>query len=565
MLASSRCSASGPKAWSSTCSIASRIRPLAGVALVRVVAEVGGLERAAHDLRDREHADDLARVLDQAREQAGEVVAPRAGEEVVELVRRARAGTSTGGAAPGSRGRAPGTARGRSAASTRSATRAPSGGGVRLDLRRAHGAAHDRGQRTAAEHRDVSHESSKRTAMMTDRGPPTMTGAPVAIDARAAARPELGGVERWARELARRLPALRPGGYVVLRPPAALAHRAGHAWEQLVLPVRASRLGARALLCPANLAPLAYGRSVVVIHDAAPLRHPGWYSRAYVAWQRLALPAIARRAWRVVTVSEFARARAGGAARGRGGRGRRAASTSASRPRPTPSRRGAPSPRPPVRPLRRLPHGAQEPRRARAGRARAGRRRHRRRRRRRPPAAVRAPSSGLDAPAAARPRRRRAAARPVRRRRGVRPAVALRGLRAAGARGDGVRHAGRGRRRRRAAGDVRRRRPARRARRRGVRGRAHRPARRRAPRGSGCAPPASQRAAGVHLGRAPRARSTRCSATAQPRCRRLAGTPRSAHGRADAPAPCAHAAPQAGAAERRTRSVLRSADSHVYQ
>ena len=132
-------------------------------------------------------------------------------------------------------------------------------------------------------------------------------GGPVAIDARAAARPELGGVERWARELARRLPALRPGGYVVLRPPAALAHRAGHAWEQLVLPVRASRLGARALLCPANLAPLAYGRSVVVIHDAAPLRHPGWYSRAYVAWQRLALPAIARRAWRVVTVSEFAR------------------------------------------------------------------------------------------------------------------------------------------------------------------------------------------------------------------------------------------------------------------
>ena len=115
-------------------------------------------------------------------------------------------------------------------------------------------------------------------------------------------------MERWARELARRLPALRPGGYVVLRPPATLAHRAGHAWEQLVLPVRASRLGARALLCPANLAPLAYGRSVVVIHDAAPLRHPGWYSRAYVAWQRLALPAIARRAWRVVTVSEFARA-----------------------------------------------------------------------------------------------------------------------------------------------------------------------------------------------------------------------------------------------------------------
>jgi hypothetical protein len=50
---------------------------------------------------------------------------------------------------------------------------------------------------------------------------------PVAIDARAAVRPELGGVERWARELCARLPPL--GGYEVIRPPAALAHRAGHA------------------------------------------------------------------------------------------------------------------------------------------------------------------------------------------------------------------------------------------------------------------------------------------------------------------------------------------------
>ena len=127
----------------------------------------------------------------------------------------------------------------------------------------------------------------------------------VGIDARAAARPELGGVERWARELERRLPALRPGGYTVLRPPGALVHRAGHAWEQLVLPVRAARM--RALLCPANLAPLAYPRSVVVIHDAAPLRHPGWYSQSYARVQRALLPAIARRAQRVITVSEFSR------------------------------------------------------------------------------------------------------------------------------------------------------------------------------------------------------------------------------------------------------------------
>jgi len=126
-----------------------------------------------------------------------------------------------------------------------------------------------------------------------------------AIDARAAVRPELGGVERWARELSARLPALAPADYAVLAPPRALAHRAGHAWEQGVLPVRARR--AEALLCPANLAPAASRNAVVVLHDAAPLRHPGWYSGLYAAWQRRLLPLLARRARHVVAVSAFSR------------------------------------------------------------------------------------------------------------------------------------------------------------------------------------------------------------------------------------------------------------------
>jgi glycosyltransferase involved in cell wall biosynthesis len=114
-------------------------------------------------------------------------------------------------------------------------------------------------------------------------------------------------VERWARELAARLPALRPGAYAVLRPPPRLVHRAGHAWEQLVLPARAARLRAPLLLCPANLAPAVSRRTVLVLHDAAALRHPGWYSPAYAAWQRRLLPVLVRRARRVVSVSEFSR------------------------------------------------------------------------------------------------------------------------------------------------------------------------------------------------------------------------------------------------------------------
>jgi glycosyltransferase involved in cell wall biosynthesis len=119
------------------------------------------------------------------------------------------------------------------------------------------------------------------------------------IDGRAAVRPELGGVERWARELCERLP------YRTLAPPSALSHRAGHAWEQFVLPVQSAR--ADALLCPANLAPVAARNAVVILHDAAPLRHPGWYSGLYAAWQRRLLPLIARRARTVITVSAFSR------------------------------------------------------------------------------------------------------------------------------------------------------------------------------------------------------------------------------------------------------------------
>jgi glycosyltransferase involved in cell wall biosynthesis len=112
-------------------------------------------------------------------------------------------------------------------------------------------------------------------------------------------------VERWARELARLLPELRPGRYAVIRPSATLAHRAGQAWEQLALPLATRR--AELLLSPANLAPLASRRNVVVIHDSAPFRDPSWYGRAYGTWHRALLPRIARRARLVIAPSEHVR------------------------------------------------------------------------------------------------------------------------------------------------------------------------------------------------------------------------------------------------------------------
>ncbi|HEX2016579.1 MAG TPA: glycosyltransferase family 1 protein [Solirubrobacteraceae bacterium] len=143
---------------------------------------------------------------------------------------------------------------------------------------------------------------------------------PIVLNARAASRPELGGVERYAREVLGGLMGLTQAGaaaaaaagprprYLPMRPPGSLVHRAGHAWEQLVLPARARARGAGIIFSPANLAPLAWRENVVVIFDVAPLRVPEGYSRSYLAWQRVALPLIARRAKHVVTVSEFSRA-----------------------------------------------------------------------------------------------------------------------------------------------------------------------------------------------------------------------------------------------------------------
>jgi glycosyltransferase involved in cell wall biosynthesis len=105
--------------------------------------------------------------------------------------------------------------------------------------------------------------------------------------------------------MALRLPRLAPDRYRVIEPPEWLAHRAGHLWEQLVLPGRSS--GAALIYSPANLAPLVSGHNAVVIHDVAALRHPEAYSRAYVAYQRRLLPLLARRARVLITVSEFSK------------------------------------------------------------------------------------------------------------------------------------------------------------------------------------------------------------------------------------------------------------------
>jgi glycosyltransferase involved in cell wall biosynthesis len=131
---------------------------------------------------------------------------------------------------------------------------------------------------------------------------------PILLNARAAARATITGVERWTTELLPRLCALSPDRYAVLAPPPRAGGRVlGQAWEQLALPARAARDRSPLIFSPANLAPLLWPRNVVMLHDAAVLREPEAYSRSYSAWHRRFGVACAQRALRVVTVSEFSR------------------------------------------------------------------------------------------------------------------------------------------------------------------------------------------------------------------------------------------------------------------
>jgi glycosyltransferase involved in cell wall biosynthesis len=81
---------------------------------------------------------------------------------------------------------------------------------------------------------------------------------------------------------------------------------AGHGmrWEQLSLP-RAANGSLLLNLC--NSGPLFCRQQVTVLHDAAPMRVPESYSRAFTAWYRVMAPRIGQIARRVLTVSEFSR------------------------------------------------------------------------------------------------------------------------------------------------------------------------------------------------------------------------------------------------------------------
>lgn len=110
-----------------------------------------------------------------------------------------------------------------------------------------------------------------------------------------------------------------PGHWMVLCPPGAKVPRLGqirvqivgpacmplHLWEQLVLPLAASR---GRLINFAGSAPWLAGRQVTMIHDAAVFDQPNAYTPLFRAWYRTLFQKLARGAG-LLTVSEFSRQR----------------------------------------------------------------------------------------------------------------------------------------------------------------------------------------------------------------------------------------------------------------
>jgi glycosyltransferase involved in cell wall biosynthesis len=105
------------------------------------------------------------------------------------------------------------------------------------------------------------------------------------------------------------LEALRSLGKVELCLSTILRGRAsGHLWEQFRLPALLRSRGCRLMVNLANTMPLRPGMaSLLAVMDASFMEGAAWFRGPFRTWYRLLLPALVRRADRVITISEFSR------------------------------------------------------------------------------------------------------------------------------------------------------------------------------------------------------------------------------------------------------------------
>lgn len=127
------------------------------------------------------------------------------------------------------------------------------------------------------------------------------------------------GVERYARELCAELDKMiAPGELVMAVPPEVndipdyknievvkIGHMHNRLWEHISFPMYVSRKGAISLnLC--NVSPLP-SPGIVAIHDVKIKATPQYFSKKFITWYNLLFSNAAKRAKKIITVSEFSK------------------------------------------------------------------------------------------------------------------------------------------------------------------------------------------------------------------------------------------------------------------
>ncbi|MFV0279770.1 MAG: glycosyltransferase family 4 protein [Rhodoblastus sp.] len=122
----------------------------------------------------------------------------------------------------------------------------------------------------------------------------------LAVNARVTAF-SLGGQQRVTAEILKRL-----GDVDIVAPNRPLGGARGHAWEQMILPLRTR---GKLLWSPSATGPVFKRAQVVTLHDVAFLDKPEYFAANFARAYSALLPRLLQRAARIVTVSEFSRRR----------------------------------------------------------------------------------------------------------------------------------------------------------------------------------------------------------------------------------------------------------------
>lgn len=130
---------------------------------------------------------------------------------------------------------------------------------------------------------------------------------------------KLAGVHRYAFEMCC---ALHKLGYkfVVLSPQGILSdykypfevktigRLSSHFWEQIELPIHIYKHYKNHILISfTGLGSVLYNQNICTIHDLSFLENPSWFSKSYYCLYKYLTPLVARRALKIITVSEFSK------------------------------------------------------------------------------------------------------------------------------------------------------------------------------------------------------------------------------------------------------------------